>query len=153
MFNALMLLGTWVLIEGVSFVVLLRFVGTPAQLREQQRVTAAQEPFQPGGLFVAPAVIHPYLGAVMEPKDDGGKLSIDGKYRVTEFGFVDDGPPIHQRGPDRVIIGILGGSVARQFSMNAADALAAELAGSPEYAGRRFQSCDWRATDTSSPSS
>ncbi len=139
LFNGLMLLGTWVLIEGVSFVAMLMFVGTPGQLAEQQRVTAAQQPFQPGGYFVAPAVIHPYLGAVMEPKDDGGKLSIDGKYRITEFGFIDEGPPIHQRSNDRVIVGILGGSVARQFSLNATDTLAAELAQSPEFAGRQFQ--------------
>jgi hypothetical protein len=138
-FNALMLLGTWALVEGVSFVATAMLLGPPAQMAEQRRITSRLEPFQPGGYFVAPTVIHPYVGAVLEPKDDGGKLSIAGKYRITEYGFVDDGPPIHKRAPDRVIVCILGGSVARQFSMFASDALAEDLAGSPEFAGRTFQ--------------
>ena len=139
LFNALMVLVVWALIEGASLVAMVMFLGTPGQIADGQRMAAQQNPFQPGGNFVAPAVIHPYLGVVMEPKDDGGKLSIDGKFRVTEFGFIDEGPPLHKREPERVIIGILGGSVARQLSMNAADTLAKELAQSPEFSGKRFQ--------------
>ena len=138
MFNVLMLLGTWASIEALSFVAMQMFLGSPGQLAEQRRTAAAQDPFNPGRQFVAPAVIHPYIGAVMQPKDDGGTLSIEGKYRVTEFGFVDTGPPIHQRSPERLIVGILGGSVARQFGQNATDVLALELAKIPAFAGRKF---------------
>ena len=139
LFNTFLLVGTWILIESLSVVTMLMLLGSPGQLAIQRQTTAAQDPFNPGGQHVAPAVIHPYIGAVMQPKDNGGKLSIGGKFRVTEFGFVDEGSPIHRRSPDRVIVGILGGSVARQFGQNATDTLAAELSLSPQFAGRQFQ--------------
>ncbi len=139
MFNVLMLLGTWASIEVLSFVVMEMLLGSPGQLAEQRLAAATQEPFNPGRQFIAPAVIHPYSGAVMEPKDDGGALSIDGRYRVTEYGFVDTGPPIHRCSPERVIVGILGGSVARQFGQNATDILAHEFSQIPAFAGRQIQ--------------
>jgi len=138
-FNAVMLLGVWVLIEAASFFALWLCFGSPSHLAEQRRAAAAQDPFKPGGQLAVPTVIHPYIGAVQQPVDDGGRLSIDDKYRITEFGFVDEGPPIHQRSPERVIVGILGGSVARQLSLNATDVLADELGKSREFTGKNFQ--------------
>lgn len=139
MFNLLMILGTWLIIEVCSLVAMLMFFGPPSLLTMQRRVAAGQNPFQPGGYFKAPDVIHPYIGSVMETKDDDGALTIDDKYRVTEYGFTDTALPIHKRSSDKVIVGILGGSVARQLSLNATDLLAEELSPSPAFAGKTFQ--------------
>jgi hypothetical protein len=75
---------------------------------------------------------------VMQPRPDQA-LRYDGKYRVTEYGFVDDSLPIHKRSPDKVIIAILGGSVARQMGMNATQVLADELSQAPQFAGKKFE--------------
>jgi hypothetical protein len=138
LFNLVLLIGMWGFIEAFSYVAVRLFLGSSEQLVKQQQGAAAEDPFQPGGQFAAPGVIHPYIGMVMQPRPDQ-KLTYDDKYRVTEFGFIDDNLPIHKRSPDKVIIAILGGSVARQLGMNATQVIAAELAQSPEFAGKKFE--------------
>ncbi|MBS0202485.1 MAG: hypothetical protein JSS49_06255 [Planctomycetes bacterium] len=137
MFNAVMLVSTWILIEGMSLLATYLFIGFPSRLFTQRQTVAAQDPYRPGGKLVAPTVIHPYIGAVQQPSDNLGVLP--DKYQITQYGFFDDAPPIHNRAPDKVIVGILGGSVARQFSVEATDQLAQELSRSPEYAGKKFE--------------
>lgn len=138
-FNALMLIGTWALIEAASCAATLLVLGPPGELGRQRDWVATQEPFNPGRYFSAPTVLHPYFGVALQTLNDGGKLAIDGKFRITEYGFEDEGPPLHQRSADRVIVGILGGSVARQFSQFASDTLAEELSQSPEFRGKKIQ--------------
>src|SRR5262249_23951485 len=46
--------------------------------------------------------------------------------------------PIQTRGPGRVVVGILGGSVACQFAVNGTARLEAELSKSSEFANRRL---------------
>jgi hypothetical protein len=137
-FNALMVLGICLLIESITWVVMPLLMGSPRQLVQQRQAVAAQNPFVPGGSFVAPGVIHPYIGAVLQPKDIREPYS-PGNYRVTEFGFIDDDLPIHKRSPQRLIVGILGGSVARQFSVNAPEVLAQELSRIPEFQGKEIK--------------
>jgi hypothetical protein len=140
LFNGLMLVCTWIIIELAAFVALRLNYGSLAQIHELMQSTARQDPFRPGGhRFIAPAVIHPYLGAVLQPKTDLKSVMYDDRYWVTEFGFIDNDRPLHKRSRDRVIVGILGGSVARQFSMNATDLLAEELSKAPQFTGRKFQ--------------
>lgn len=138
LFNLLMALGTVFVIEAVAYVCVTVFLGSPQQLAEKRLATAQQEPFVPGGHFEAPGVIHPYIGAVLQPKNDHEPY-FAGKYRITEFGFIDDSLPIHQRSPSQVIVAILGGSVARQLSMNASETIAQELSQSPEFAGKEIR--------------
>ena len=114
---------------------------------------AEQDPFIPGGLsYKVPTMIHPYFGCVLQPKDDGGQLSLDNNLRITEFGFIDDDLPIHQRSTERIIVGILGGSVARQLSGNAASELADELAECRNSRGEVSHSCVWPAMGISNRS-
>jgi hypothetical protein len=139
-FNSAMLLGAWLVIESMCFLTLIFTAGLPASLAARRREIQRREPFNPaGGQFNVPTVLHPYIGAVLEPKNDGGKLTYYGRYRITEFGFVDETQPIHKRSADKVIVGILGGSVAKQLSLVAADRLAEDLSNDPKYAGRTFR--------------
>lgn len=138
MFHSLMLVLVTVILEGASLSILILTQGSWAQLVALRTKMEVQNPFNPGGSFQAPIVIHPYLGVVMQPKVDGGQLTIDGKYRITEYGFVDDVMPIHKRSLDHVIVAFLGGSVARQLSTNVSDRLALELSAIPEFSGRTF---------------
>ena len=133
-----MLAGIWLTIEAASYMVLPFSLGSMSELAQQRRAATEQDPFNPGGQFTAPGVIHPYVGAVMQPRNDQ-ELTFNDKFRVTEFGFVDDASPIHKRSANQVIIGLLGGSVARQLSLNATDVLADELLKSPEYVGKKLK--------------
>ena len=139
LFNSLMLFGIYGAVEFMSFLTLLRNHGSLSALIGRRRVAASQDPFNPAGPFEAPMAVHPYIGTVLTPGNNDGQSAAKEKYRITEFGFVDDDLPIHHRSPDRVIVGILGGSVARQFSLNATDALSEELSKSSEFHGRSFK--------------
>jgi hypothetical protein len=75
--------------------------------------------------------VHPFLGFVAEPRERG-----EGKVPVSRFGFLDREPPIRQRGADRFVVGVVGGSVAAQLCLYAADALADELKKSPRLRDR-----------------
>ena len=137
LFYTVMLSSTWILIEGISYLATNLFLGFPSQLIARRHSVAEQDPFRPGGKLVAPTVIHPYIGAVQQPSDNIG--APPDKFQITDYGFFDDGPPIRKRGSDKVIVGILGGSVARQFSVEATDELARELSQSTEFAGKKFE--------------
>lgn len=138
LFNLILLVATCAIIDGLSYVAVKLFLGLPSQLVKQQQAIAADDPFQPGAQFAAPGLIHPYIGMVQQPKPDQN-WTHDEKYRVTEYGFIDDSLPIHKRSPDKVIVALLGGSVARQLGMNAMPVIADELAKSPAYAGKKFE--------------
>lgn len=138
LFNLVLLIATCAVIDGVSYVAVNMFLGLPAQLVKQQQAIATDDPFQPGAQFSAPGLIHPYIGMVLQPKPDQ-KLTHDDKYRVTEYGFIDDSLPIHKRSADKVIVAILGGSVARQLGMNAMPVIADELSKLPAYSGKKFE--------------
>jgi hypothetical protein len=78
-------------------------------------------------------VIHPYLGVVLNPAYPG-PMPLEGP--ITEFGFCDVGPPVHQRADNQVIVGIVGGSVASIFARQGRDTLIEELKRSPDFAGK-----------------
>jgi hypothetical protein len=138
-FNLLMFIGLCIAIEGLSFIFVVFNYGSLSTLNRRRTAALMQNPFNPGSYFETPMMIHPYVGAVMQPNNDGGTLLIEGRYRTTEFGFVDDDLPVHRRSVDQVIVGIVGGSVARQFSLNATDLLAEELSKLPGFAERSFK--------------
>ena len=84
--------------------------------------------------------VHPYVGYVEEPTSESGVRRSDNgqKVPVSEFGYIDDKSPIQTRGPDKVVVAVLGGSVACYFAVNGTRRLEADLARSPEFAGKRF---------------
>ena len=77
---------------------------------------------------------HPYLGSVYSPALNRAEFEgYQAKLEVNCFGFVDDKSPLQKRGADRVVIGILGGSVALGFGFDGVDTLSRELKKHPYY--------------------
>lgn len=77
-------------------------------------------------------VLHPYLGFVLDPSGQ------DYRAPISEYGFSGSVGPIQTRSPDKIIIGIFGGSVAEHFAESSADELVDALAQAPEFQGREF---------------
>jgi hypothetical protein len=82
--------------------------------------------------------VHPYLGFSYCP-DWRGKLKAEAA--ITDWGFTDPRrrSPVRQRGPDKVVVGILGASVASIFSVEGVEALARELKQYPPYSGKEIE--------------
>lgn len=95
----------------------------PATAEEEAPAVSAA----PGrGAALGDSVIHPYLGFV--------RTRVEGQ-PTNEFGFV--GPsPLVRRGPDRVNVALLGGSVALHLYRNAGEALRLLLSGSDAFEGK-----------------
>ncbi len=81
--------------------------------------------------------VHPYLGYVYRNLREDRVNDRQGN--LTDFGFGAGGQPIPKRSPEKVIIGILGGSVAGDFSVEGVGALERHLKASPRFAGKRFE--------------
>ncbi|MBK8100791.1 MAG: hypothetical protein IPK26_27200 [Planctomycetes bacterium] len=79
---------------------------------------------------------HPFLGYVNDADVAAQQAHA---VPVSRFGFLDVAPPIRQRGPDRFVVAITGGSVAAQMWDQARGELAAELQLSRAIAGRRVE--------------
>jgi hypothetical protein len=77
--------------------------------------------------FVKPEVLHPYLGFVSAPAAG----------QVSPLGFPSPGAVAAARAPDRLLVGIMGGSVAQGFGLWGAPLLSRELGAAPSVAGRR----------------
>ncbi len=73
-------------------------------------------------------VIHPYLGYVMHINNPDYRVQGTQRFSVTDFGFYDAGSPIRKRSPNKLIVGITGGSVAHHFSVLSSDEFASALA-------------------------
>jgi hypothetical protein len=84
--------------------------------------------------------VHPYVGYVEQPGRPSGVVrASDGvAIPVSEFGYIDDKPPLQTRSPDKTVVAILGGSVASFFAIDGVKFLESELARSPEFGGKRF---------------
>lgn len=85
------------------------------------------------------AVPHPYLGTVQLPGRADEAFVAYHSLPVDALGFIDDGDPLPRRSPDKLIIGITGGSVAFFFSVQGVAALERELRTLPELADKRFE--------------
>jgi hypothetical protein len=82
--------------------------------------------------------IHPYLGFAYSA-DWTGRLHAEAP--ITDWGFTDPRgrSPVRQRGPNKVVIAILGGSVASIFAHTGTTAFQRELKKSPHYAGKQIE--------------
>jgi hypothetical protein len=84
-------------------------------------------------------VPHPYLGYVYDPSADNEVYrQLHFGVPIAESGFVDVIPPVQKRGPDRFVLGIVGGSVAYQVATLGGRALKAELRKSPALRGKQI---------------
>lgn len=75
-------------------------------------------------------MLHPYLGFVMDP---------DKRSRVSSFGFRSPETIIRSREPEKVIVGIMGGSVAEDFTRRGIERLEATLLSSEAFQGKRIE--------------
>ncbi|MFH1998026.1 MAG: hypothetical protein ABIK28_00030 [Planctomycetota bacterium] len=129
------------LLEAASFVVFWIGQGLPfsyTQVEEQQKTCASfelapktgstetKEAKQPQKLSVA---IHPYLGYVQNSDVD---------HESNTFGFLDADLPVQTRDESRVIIGVLGGSVAHLFSVQGEETLIRQLSKIPRFHGKEI---------------
>lgn len=139
LFRSIILCGTFLLAEGASLIAIVMLHGFPERVAAKRHALSQRDPVRPNADLDRPVMIHPYLGVVLQPGDDAGDAACEGTYRTTAFGFRDTGSPIRRRSPDRLIVVILGGSVARQFAWNGAAELERELSGIPAFAGRSIE--------------
>ena len=140
-FAVVAMILSWLLCELAGYLLFWLWLGRPfswAEAQNQRRDRANRPQAVTSNVF---SDVHPYVGYVEEPrKNSGVRRTRDGRLLpVSEFGYIDDKDPIQARGPDRVVVAILGGSVACYFAVNGTDRLEAELSASPAYAGRAFR--------------
>jgi hypothetical protein len=137
LFSAIQVILLYLTIELFAFVISaayyqqLSWIATMQERRDQVRSESEGR----RGLVLQ---VHPYVGYVEVPPKafaivpPGKLLSFD----VNRYGYVGKSSPIHTRSQDKVIIGIMGGSVALSFFMNATDRLKAELQKDRAFAGK-----------------
>lgn len=75
---------------------------------------------------------HPYLGFVYDPREGLKHAGVP----ISSYGLIDDKPPIQKRSPNKVLIGVFGGSVAWWLQSLGERAIREELDKSPAYRGK-----------------
>jgi hypothetical protein len=130
--------------EAVSYFAYWAVDGRPFSYARAQRrrchLLAEEGDAAPTTLRPPPmADVHPYLGFAYNPEFRGAMLP--GEDAASDWGFTDKAnrPPVRRRSPDKVIVGILGASVASLFAAQGAEALARELKRSPRFAGKEIE--------------
>lgn len=81
-------------------------------------------------------VIHPYLGFVYNPDADSPALQALHGAPISRFGFFGPGVPARGRRPDRLVVGVFGGSFASWVYLDARRVLEERLERDPRLAGR-----------------
>ena len=107
-----------------------RRVSAAESLRSNQSLSEAK----PSSLL-AP---HPYLGFVYHPAYNLEESKAVHGVPISEWGFLDDKPPLLYSSDDHVVIGIFGGSAAFWLSVQGNQPLLAELAKVPEFKENRL---------------
>lgn len=89
---------------------------------------------------VSVGIVHPYLGVADEPREGRtGDFHIESLFPVNRLGLLGEAEPIQKRSPDKLILAITGGSVARQFLASGVERLKAVLKESPQVRGRDIE--------------
>jgi hypothetical protein len=119
---------TFRLVEGKTF--------SFRRLRQERQTLAVArtnpDSAAPNSLFM----VHPYLGKVLNPRWPG---VLPGENPISAYGFCDRQPPIHHRSANKVIVGLVGGSVASQLSAQGGERLIQELQQAPRFAGKKIE--------------
>ncbi|MFN0054385.1 MAG: hypothetical protein ACKV0T_19585 [Planctomycetales bacterium] len=135
LFQAAMLVAAYLLLELASLALLTWRGG---DLAGQRTAAAQRDPAAPGGALKRSVMIHPYIGLVYQPREPAG-TETGGQLRFNEYGFLDARAPLRKRSPERLIVALMGGSVARQLGTNATDQLARELELISPFQGRSIE--------------
>jgi hypothetical protein len=81
--------------------------------------------------------LHPYLGWVQDADDPNHILFGETSPEARELGFPNNpASPLQEADPDRLVVAVLGGSVAADFVRKGADVLAERLVQLPRFRGR-----------------
>ena len=81
-------------------------------------------------------VLNPYLGISYDPLSNPGFKFEDKLVPVNRLGFTGEPDPVQRRGPDKFIVGIVGGSFAWALGHETTDTLRQVLTADPRLAGR-----------------
>jgi hypothetical protein len=76
---------------------------------------------------LGPLALHPYLGFVYDPSLQGKRFRKNHGFGINNYGFIDEEDPIHKRSPDRLIVAVIGGSVAYYTSVDGEEDLRSAL--------------------------
>jgi hypothetical protein len=134
LFSAATFLGTYLIVECISYAAIhLWYCGWSA-VQTAKEGAAGPDVLNTGFDYVA-EVLHPYLGWVRRPSGAGAPES---GLPTNQFGFADFEVPLHLRSRDKVIIGILGGSVAEQFAAEGTGILRDEMQKSEACRGKEI---------------
>lgn len=142
-FGALLASIACVGLESASFVLFWLIDGEPfgysrlaaeqaAQARAGDGTTAAGG----GQGNVLNSALHPYLGYVYHEDTNTEDWRRSTGRSVNRWGFNDDREPIQKRSPEKVVVGIFGGSVAAWVGFDGGETLASALAATPRFRGR-----------------
>ena len=141
LFSLILLVLIYAFVESAAWLGLWYLDGAPFSLerldRERSERVPAQAPLATAERppetpwWMKSEILHPYQGFVTNPA-----FSAVAPHPISEFGFVDVAPPLHERDEGRLIVGIFGGSVAQSFALEGTATLAEVLVGSPAFAGR-----------------
>ncbi|HXU30633.1 MAG TPA: hypothetical protein VN851_08670, partial [Thermoanaerobaculia bacterium] len=145
---AVRLLVIYVAVEVFSFLGFLiatrQMFTFPRLAQERKQQVDAGAARRPGGAnsgrkrATTTIVPHPYLGFVYDPNFDPKGMKKLHTVPVSEWGFLDDKPPIQPGGKNQEVIGIFGGSVSLWFSIHGIAVLSEELAKVPELKGKEL---------------
>ena len=120
LFSLLIFLGLVVVTEGISWlgIAYVEEAFSLAQIHEDLK-SGSQGAAEGTQIASESAVLHPFLGWVHDPGLKEG---------VSEFGFVETAPTIQKQTEDKLIVAVLGGSVAMNLATEGGDALKQALA-------------------------
>jgi len=126
------------LIESLAFVALwLNDGAAPTGPRRAARITAVLEATGAAVSSGPPLeVVHPYLGFVYNPEADTPALRGFHHAPISRFGFFGPVAPSRGRRPDRLVVGLFGGSFASWTYLDARHVLEERLERDTRLAGR-----------------
>lgn len=118
-------LGSWLVFWGITG----RAFSWAAIARERAALLERFAPADAPGREAPAVVVHPYVGHVRNPDRIPG---------LTQFGYPESTVVPCRRSPERVIVAVLGGSVATHFAAEAMPGVTEALKQLPLYREREF---------------
>lgn len=135
-FKLAIIVITIVFVEICCLLIVVFRYGSPAAIRDTRRLVALSTPESHAKDQTLPVVLHPYQGAILKPIPPEERDDTSQSPAVGDYGFIGVDSPIHTRSEQSVLVGIVGGSVAAQFTKEAGDILKRELAQIPRFQQR-----------------
>lgn len=139
LFRIVVTVACLILLDAGCHVILWIGHGGYSQVSELRARASELHPERMHANRSTPVVPHPYIGAVLAPPESEQDSAFRGGRKISDFGFPGTKSPLRRRSPETVIIGILGGSVAREMADTSLESLSEELKRIPEFSGRRCE--------------